>query len=105
MNSAIPVGTSSHVTTVTIWSIAVRNSLCTKREPSGLLGESCPVCVGPDLGHLRPPGAGDDEAPREQFVAGLLHDRLGLAGEQRLVDLEVRRVEYVRVGRVPAARR
>ena len=44
-------------------------------EPPRLLGELRRVGVGADLGDLRPPGAGDDEAAREQLVAGLLDDR------------------------------
>ena len=53
-----------------------------ERELAGLLGELGRVGVGADLVDLGPAVAGDDEAAGEQLVAGLLDDRIGLAGEQ-----------------------
>ena len=45
------------------------------------------------------PDPGDDDAAREHLVAGGLGDRVRLAGEQRLVDLEPVGVSYPTVGR------
>jgi hypothetical protein len=69
-----------------------------EREPPRLLGELRGVGIRPDLGDLCPRVPGDHEAAGEQLVAGVLHHRLGLAGEERLVDLEVRLGQHRRVG-------
>ena len=44
--------------------------------------------VGADARRLEPPAARDHEAARQHLVARRLVDRVALAGEQRLVDLE-----------------
>ena len=69
-----------------------------EREAARLLGQLRGVGVGADLGDLCPRRPGDDEAARQQLVADRLDDRVGLAGEERLVDLEVRAGEHRRVG-------
>ena len=58
-------------------------------EPAGLLGQLGRVGLAAHLGGAVRAGAGDDEAARHHGVADVLVDRVGLAGQQRLVDLEV----------------
>ena len=60
-----------------------------QRELAGLLGELGGVGFPADLGGPVGAAARDDEAARHHRVAGVLGDRVGLAGQQRLVDLEV----------------
>ena len=59
-----------------------------EREPAGVLGELHRVGLGADVRRPVPSGAGRDERPGQHLVARRLVDRVGLAGEQRLVDLE-----------------
>ena len=60
-----------------------------QRELAGLLGELGGVRLATDLGGPVGAAARDDEASRHHPVAHILGDRIRLAGEQRLVDLEV----------------
>ena len=60
-----------------------------QRELAGLFGELGGVGFPADLGGPVRAAARDDEAARHHLVAGVLRDRVGLAGEQGLVDLEV----------------
>ena len=60
----------------------------TSGEPAGLGGEPARVRVRADPHRLERARPRDDDAAREDLVAGGLRDRVGLAGEQRLVDLE-----------------
>ena len=69
-----------------------------QREAPRLLGQLRRVRVGADLGDLARPAPATTKLPDEQLVAGLLHDGIGLAGQQRLVDLEVRAGQHRRVG-------
>ena len=69
-----------------------------QREALGLLGQLRRVVVGADLGDPHVPGAGDDGAAGQHLVAGGLDDGVGLAGEQRLVDLQAVLVEHLTVG-------
>ncbi len=57
-------------------------------EPTRLGGDLARVRVSADPCGLEPAAAGHDEASRVDLVAGVLVDRIALAGEQRLVDLE-----------------
>lgn len=57
-------------------------------EAGGLLGQLGGVRLTPDLRRLERPAARDHETARHHLVAGALDDRVGLAGEQRLVDLQ-----------------
>ena len=58
------------------------------RGPAGLCGQPPGVARRPDVaGELVAP-AGHAQAARAQLVAGVLDDRVGLAGEQRLVGLD-----------------
>ena len=59
-----------------------------RREAAGLGGELAGVGVVADRRRLETTRARDDEAAGEHLIAGLLVDRIRLAGEQRLVDLE-----------------
>ena len=59
-----------------------------EREAAGLGSELAGVGVVADGRRLEAARAGDDEAAGEHLVAGLLVDRIRLAGEQGLVDLE-----------------
>ena len=59
-----------------------------QREPPRLVRELARVRVGADPRRLEPAGPGDDDAARQHFVARRLGDRIRLAGEQRLVELE-----------------
>ena len=52
------------------------------------VGELRRVRIGADLGRLEPARPRGDEAARQDVVALALVDRVALAGEQRLVDLE-----------------
>ena len=58
-----------------------------EREAAGFGGELAGVGVVADGRRLEATRARDDEAPGEHLLAGLLVDRIRLAGEQRLVDL------------------
>ena len=60
-----------------------------QRELAGLLGKLGGVGLSADLGGSVGTAAGDDEAARHHLVACVFRDRVGLAGEQRFVDLEV----------------
>ena len=60
-----------------------------QRELAGLLGELGGVGLPADLGGPVRTAAGDDEAARHHRVAGIFRHRVGLTGEQGLVDLEV----------------
>ena len=68
-------------------------------EPARLLRDLAGVGVGADRGHLHPARARHDEAPGERRVVRVLRDRIGLAGEQRLVELEPGGVDDHAVGR------
>ena len=57
-------------------------------EAAGFVGELRGVGVGPHVDGLIRAGTGRDEGSRQHLVADDLLDRIGLAGEERLVDLE-----------------
>ena len=57
-------------------------------EAGRLLGELRGVGLAAHLGRGERAAARDDEAAGHHRVAGLLEDRVGLTGEQRLVDLQ-----------------
>jgi hypothetical protein len=59
-----------------------------ERESAGVLGDPRGVGVCAERADLRTSGAGDDERAAQRAVARRLDDRLGLTGQQRLVDLE-----------------
>ena len=58
------------------------------REPARFGREATRVRVGADTRGLEASPARDDDAPRQHLVALLLGDRVGLARQHRLVDLE-----------------
>ena len=59
-----------------------------ERETGGLFGELGRVRLAADLRGREGAAARDDETARHDRVAGLFDDGVGLAGEQRLVDLQ-----------------
>jgi hypothetical protein len=59
-----------------------------QREPPGLGGDGAGVGLGPDPGGLEAARPGHDDRAGQHLVAGPLVDRVGLTGQQRLVDLE-----------------
>ncbi len=63
-----------------------------EREAACLIGQAGSVRLLPDPDGAVPAQPGDREAARQALVARLLGDGVGLAGEQRLVDLEVPRL-------------
>ena len=58
-------------------------------ELAGLLGQLAGIGLRADLGRAVGAGAGDDETARHHRIAGVLADRVRLAGQQRFVDLQV----------------
>ena len=68
-----------------------------QREAPGVRAEPEGVRVGADLGGPHAAAARGHEAARHHVVAGHLVDRVGLPGEQGLVDLEAHRVEHLPV--------
>ena len=69
---------------------AVHQLRAHQRETPRLGGELAGVRVGAHPGGLVAARPGDHEAARQQAVAGPLADRLGLAGQQRLIGLKAR---------------
>ncbi len=67
----------------------LRSSEFDQGELAGLLGELGRVGLPADLGGPVGAAAGDHEAARHHRVAGVLGHRVGLAGQQGLVDLQV----------------
>ena len=61
-------------------------------EAGRLLGELCRVRLAADLGGAEGAAAGGDEGAGHHLVARALDDRVGLAGEQGLVDLQAVRL-------------
>ena len=68
-----------------------------QRELAGFLGQLGGVGFPADLGGAVGTAARDDEAARHHLVAGILGDRVGLTGEQRLVDFQVGLLDDVAV--------
>ncbi|MEY9812762.1 hypothetical protein RKD21_003019 [Streptomyces albogriseolus] len=62
-------------------------------EAGRLLGELRRVGLAAHPGRLEGAAARDDEAAGHDLVAGLFHHRVGLTGEQRLVDLQTVRLD------------
>ena len=75
-----------------------------EREAGRLLGELGRVRLAADLRGGEGAAARDDEAAGHHRVAGLLDDRVGLAGEQRLVDLQAVGLDAHRRPRRPCRR-
>ena len=66
-------------------------------ELGGLLDDPRGIRLAADLRRAVGAGTGDDETAREHLIAGPLDDRVGLASEQRLVDLQAGRFEHVAI--------
>jgi hypothetical protein len=67
-------------------------------EAAGFLGQLGRVVLRAHLGDHHPPGAGHHGAAAQHLVVRGLHHRVGLAGEQRLVDLQVLAGQHDTVG-------
>ena len=70
-----------------------------EREPPGLRCEPPRVRIVADTRRLEATAAGHHDAAGEHFVVGRLVDGIGLAGEQRLVDLQPVRFVHLAVAR------
>ena len=66
-------------------------------EPPALLGEPCRVGLGADARGPEPSAPRRDERARKHLLPRRLDHGLGFAGQQRLVDLERRRLEHLAV--------
>ena len=86
--AARPTGTIAQLMKRSSWLMPSISSERVQREPAGLVGELGGVGVGADPVAWNPPVPGDHEAARQHLVARRPCRRVGLAGEQRLVDLE-----------------
>ncbi len=69
-----------------------------QREPSGFLGEFGGVVLGAHLRHQHAAGSGDHGTAAEHVGTVVFHHRVCLAGEQRLVDLQVLVGQHCPVG-------
>ena len=69
-----------------------------EREPAGFFGQLGCVVLGAHLGDQHSSCAGHHRAAAEHVGADRLHRRVGLAGEERLVDLQVVAGEHRAVG-------
>ena len=104
LTSRMAVGIISQPTTLMTRLMPVRSSLFTSEKRRASLGELEGVGVGTDAGGPDAAAPGDHEAARQHLVADRLGDRVGLAGEQRLVDLEARLLEHHAVDDAPGRR-
>ena len=74
----------------TMWLMPLRNSERTRVNRRASAASFDAYASAPTRVALVVAGPGGDEAARQHFVAWLLDDRVGLTGEQALVDLEAR---------------
>ncbi len=75
----------------------VRSSEWTRVKPAGLLGELRGVRLSADLRRGERAAARDDEAAGHHRLARLLQHGIGLAGQQRLVDLQAVALQHLAV--------